>query len=70
MSLVWDHVMVNLGCCGTNSYLDFTNSTTWANTRSGMQVIISSDDDGDSLVTCLDCPGLLLYHRSAEVSSH
>ena len=41
LSLVWDHVMVNLGCCGSNSYLDFTNSTTWASTRSGMQVIIS-----------------------------
>ena len=40
MSLVWDHAMVNLGCCGSNSYLDFTNSTTWASTRSGMQVII------------------------------
>ena len=63
LSLVWDHVMVNLGCCGSNSYLDFTNSTTWASTRSGMQVIISCDDDGDSLVICLDCPGLVLYHR-------
>ena len=38
LSLVWDHVMVNLGCCGGNSYLDFTNSTTWASTRGGMQV--------------------------------
>jgi len=42
LSLVWDHVMVNLGCCGSNSYLDFTNSTTWASTRSGMQIVPAS----------------------------
>ena len=38
MSLMWDHFMVNLSCCGANSYLDFTNSTAWAGTRGGTQV--------------------------------
>lgn len=65
--MVWDHVMVNLGCCGGNSYLDFTNSTTWASTRGGMQVRCQMS--GDAMpgtlgqIICLDCASFLLYHK-------
>lgn len=39
VSLVLDHIMVLLQCCGVNSYKDFSLSSQWMAKKSSMQVI-------------------------------
>ena len=38
VSLVLDHIMVLLQCCGVNSYKDFSLSSQWMAKKSSMQV--------------------------------
>jgi len=41
-SLVWDHAMVQLQCCGVYSYVDFSNSSLWITNKSSMQIVPGS----------------------------
>lgn len=60
VTLMWDHMMTEMNCCGVNDYMDFGNSENWNNEK-GNNIVpraccLRKQVDGLYILTDNSCP--------------